>query len=846
MASVKLRSIRSQIAFSVLLVLLASSLSVGGLTPEGLGCSILSLFFVLNEERRQMTWDESPEATVVIWGLVGMAGLDLLQLVPLPHALLRWLSPGTASVWEGARGPLAAGAPSWHAMSLEPYGTAVDFFRVTTYLAFFLAMRSLLRSKHGLVRAESAILITGSVMAVAALAHPALGAERLFGVYTPETPRGMHLAPLLNPNHLAAYLTPPTLLALRQTQASKPMLPKSAAWGLLSLLMVAVAYAGSRGGTLALALGAAGLLYTRARIVKKGGTTRSLRMALATCGFVALVGIVAFVLPQVRTELLDSDMSKTDIWKAAAELSLRIKAFGVGRGAFGSAISATAGIVNNESPTHPENVVLQLLCEYGWLAAVGLIAAGLWIVRPASFARIDASRRWAYWAVIALLAHDVADFALEVPGVALLGIVVLAIALPAGGPYPPAPPATRKERAIRRLPRALVPLVAGLALFVARRAPEVELRDAREELTHAPLKDERLLELASRHPASAYVALLGAVSETRQGSERAIAWAARALTLSTRHGQPYYGRAHAALATHLRSRNPSQALLEYRAAIVEDSSLVPVVGPEMVAMVRSSSDLEDILPPEPALRAQLLSQWAPRLAIRIPSSVDRELRALPEAQRQTAVFFRKKAEDALRDAAFGSPWCGERGQLCARDALAAMRSLAPLSSDSCEVPAMLTEITEKMEVFPRAAMAHESVIQLSTDKFHCASKLLGSYARRGDRTSFDTLSTLVRKWPCSAGNSCVQSLLAIADQDVAFGRREKALVEIHRIQREVSDDDAILLAGAELSAQLGLHADAAANYRRLTTRKPGNASYAKRFAEEEKAAKDMHPTQPLH
>lgn len=125
------------------------------------------------------------------------------------------LSPASAEVWAGALAPLHETGPAWVSLSLDPTATRVQVLRGIVYVAsFVVALR--IAERHGGARLLTMVIVaTALTLAAAAVLHPAFGADRVFGVYRPvEMKNPRHIAPLLNANHLAAYINIGFCLAL--------------------------------------------------------------------------------------------------------------------------------------------------------------------------------------------------------------------------------------------------------------------------------------------------------------------------------------------------------------------------------------------------------------------------------------------------------------------------------------------------------------------------------------------------------------------------------------------------------------------------------------------------------
>src|SRR3954447_20711948 len=84
----------------------------------------------------------APAGRIWVAGGVLFVAVIALQLLPLPPALLAFVSPQSAAIWGRATHVVAlAGvdAGTWHPITIDPQHTALHFYRALAYFATFLS-----------------------------------------------------------------------------------------------------------------------------------------------------------------------------------------------------------------------------------------------------------------------------------------------------------------------------------------------------------------------------------------------------------------------------------------------------------------------------------------------------------------------------------------------------------------------------------------------------------------------------------------------------------------------------------------------------------------------------------
>ena len=491
---------------------------------------------------------EKLEISAVAIGLAASVLWVAFQLVPLPPGLLLALSPHTAGIFTDALGPL--GLPwSWRPISLDPGGTAAELCKAAVFAAAALAAAVLAgssdRRRDQLLRG---IALAGVAVTVVYYAAALLGRSPLVA------PR----ATFVNPNHLAGFLLlsawPGLGFALRARGAAR------LAW----LLAFAFTASGtflslSRAGVTAFFV-AAGLfawMSVRREPPRRRGIPpppmvdalplrrraahflRSSRTPVIIGVFAALAISAWLALGRIVHEMSTvSDSSTTALklgmWPLALQMIREFPLFGIGRGAFATVYPAYKWEPVQRTFTHVENEWLQLPLDLGVLPGIALIGLVAWAWFSAARRR-DLSRplAGALAGAGALVAQNLFDFSLEVPGVAIPFAMVIAIA---GRDLPRV---RLRPWAIRALAGALL-VVAVAGLSVHRAHPTEEDAAA---VAAAATADEAVALAAKTlewHPAD-YIppTVVGGKLASERRCREALPWLTRAMARNPTAPEPH-------------------------------------------------------------------------------------------------------------------------------------------------------------------------------------------------------------------------------------------------------------------------------------------------------------------
>jgi tetratricopeptide (TPR) repeat protein/O-antigen ligase len=354
-----------------------------------------------------------------------LAGLGLavaitaLQLVPLPSALVRFLSPGAAELFDTVLAPLGL-YPSARPLAVDVLATSRELGAVTAIAAAAAAAVVLGRSERSARMVVRIVGLAGAAAVLVVLGTAGLGAGPLL------EPR----LPFVNPNHLAAFLALATWPALgfaltRHAGARTLWIIAFALCGLGTFLTL------SRAGIAAFFVGAGAFAALLARRTdSRDGAVRSWRH-VAVPAAVGLVLVVASsvamdrVLAELRTVAQAGSDARSTVWSGALEVIGRHPLSGLGRGGFETAFPRFRLDPERNTYSHVENDWLQLVVDLGIPGGLLVAAALLWTwwsaARRRDLSRVEIG---ALAGLAALGAHAAFDFPSAVPGVAIPAALV--------------------------------------------------------------------------------------------------------------------------------------------------------------------------------------------------------------------------------------------------------------------------------------------------------------------------------------------------------------------------------------------------------------------------------------
>lgn len=591
--------------------------------------------------------------------LLGATGWTALQLIPLPGGIVDSLSPTMSAL--RADGALAAGVTTRTCLSMDPPATlrALTFLLTLSGVAV-VALRLSISERGRYAIAASVAVVLGAAAVVTGL-HEIVGAESLYGLYTPQHLQPLIMGPLLNTNHLGCLMAVGVVTNVGLLVYPKQTSLRRTLWASSGLVCAGVTVATlSRGAVLGLAIGLVvalfGFVVQRLQSSKKSRRRRE-RLLINTipigiviaCGLVVAVyigaGSVMHQLENTSFTEVHAPTSKFAAWRSSFTLVSESPWVGVGRGAFESVFTRVHPASAFTTFSNPENEGLQALVEWGIPATVALGIVALWMM-------LLALRRWndgplaagALGAIVVVLFQSNFDFGME-----LLGLAVPVIMLLSTLTYVPLVEMSKQERPRARVLRALHILVilgGGILLLT----PSTRLVDE----THLALRGERSADVMrdeiARHPLDYFGYAALAEAQLRQNAPSAVGILNHALRLHPTH--PGLHRIAARLL--VRAKRPDQAEVEYSVALRFSKDAAPTIG-EIVKTFdaeRAARTLPSTLDLEATVRA-LDQAGKPAIAIQWLSRVFTETRNSRFGDALYSLAMREKnyvaAEQALRE-----------------------------------------------------------------------------------------------------------------------------------------------------------------------------------------------------
>jgi O-antigen ligase/tetratricopeptide (TPR) repeat protein len=776
-------------------------------------------------------------ATTLLLVSLGLAAFTLFQSIPLPRGLLGALAPQNFDVWNRALTPLHEDGPTWAPLSLDPIATHIEVLRGIVYTLVFLAAVRIASGRRGAFILSTAIMITGLALGVAALLHPAFGAEKVFGIYRPEQQiSARHIAPLLNPNTLAAYLNIAFALSLAQAISPRPQLPRYASAAAAFFLVVVQVWVASRGGALSMVV-AAVVVVVLSR-ASRSVSTRSFRADIVALGgftAVALIMILLAATEDAWKELNSTDTSKIHLFENVLATVKRFPIFGMGRGAFESVFPADKVGNGFFVFTHPENVVLQWATEWGVIVTLAALIAIAWSLRPRVVLARGQFAVGAWGALVAVAIHNLVDFSSEVPGVVIALCVCAAIVV---GGSSGSGARSRIHDWGKDNRRLVLASALATACAIALVLPGIgdDLYSDRTAL-HALANDPNVsrvdFERAARdamlrHPAEPYLSYMGALRASRARDTSVIPWAERGLERAQ-----VYGPLHILIARELRATRPAQARVEYRYALIERVDSSWDLTKEELPLVHSLDDVLEIVPPDDIYQLQ---QFDAALARSLPSTVWEIEDEILKRDPNDGITLTRRADAALRDLLDGdaASWCADRAS-CVTKALDATGRVLAVAPNECAGYVVRARVLQASGDIDHALSELKSAADHAEDSTVCLTarvdlaRHFGSYEQ-----TTAAVDDLVRRG-CAGADDCANNFQFAASVEAERSDYARALTFSKKAYEASPECDACLASAASYASQMGLHAEALDEYSRLAKRHPEVAAYAQSESAERNA-----------
>jgi tetratricopeptide (TPR) repeat protein len=766
--------------YGLSLVVAGSALGLGGAIPLiALAVGALGIFVLL------LTAAET--APNIAWIPLALAFYSALQAMPLPPTLVAALSPHAYSIWERAA---FAGATGWVPLSLDPAASSLEAFKWASYAAA-LATATWIGRRGG--QAPALYILFGSALAVTLVwaVHAYAQLDSLYGFYHPRFADRQEPSPILNRNNLAGYLLLGLFAGIGLMVREESPLRRNLIRGGVVLLLTATLLTRSTGGTAALGFGIALFVLFGRRKWRR----HPRRLAAVAGVFAAAVLVAALITPPEKWLDLAKFSEKIQLARWSLPLLRDFAWTGTGRGAFETVFPAyrqgtLAAMPNRVVFTHPENIVVQWVAEWGvpvtLAAVVAFFVLGL---RAGRRRRISLSSMALSAGMLALLAQNLVDLGLELPALGL----AFSVALGTLASAPERSPATvvAAEESIRRAGpalRRLVCFVAGVAVlgvihFGWRLA--FQDRDRAYAWLEAVRKDngdeffERVRRLMNARPAEPYFPLVAAQASQRLGVS-AMPWVARALERDPSRGETYL-----VLALELaRHGQRIQALESLRHGLEWDGTVL-ARGVRLARAISSDADeLKRAAPAGPEGIRYLLSAgnkgaFSLRWAL-VQRALERDAKNPEVISAEGHLIVEGLKDDAWECAAERAPHCVER--------LGAV-SRALLEKDAHSLDGLIL----RAELRAHNGELRDAISELTAEcgqtqsPANCLRTALGLAVRTRDREVVDATATIYVRVACTGSRECARAEAITGESFMRIGANAQATEHLqHAAETEPS------------------------------------------------------------
>jgi hypothetical protein len=410
----------------------------------------------------------------LVWALVAVGCAIGLQLVPVPLAVFRALSPHGDQFLSQFNLAYGVDPPAWRALSITPSGTETTLALFCVFAVFLLGTTAVM-GRLSVRRVGMALLGLGLGVVVVGLVDRGPRIEHqlhfvMYGFWKPEQD-GHPFTPFVDPNHYAGWMvmvvgvTLGYLCGLIEASwvACRGQLHRWLRWVstpdagrpvLLALslpaMVAALVMTNSRSGFAALGITVAccairGL--TRARDMRVRVTIVAV-LGAVFLGAILWAGVDPLVQKFSAVSTDPSGQARTGAWRDAIRIFRDFPIFGSGMNSFGTMMLYYQSGARESYFTQAHNDYLQILAEGGLLvagAALALIGVVANITRRRFQDDADVETNWIRFGAVAGIAgiasQSALEFPLQMPGVAAIFVVLLAICV-----HRPSPMTTHASR----------------------------------------------------------------------------------------------------------------------------------------------------------------------------------------------------------------------------------------------------------------------------------------------------------------------------------------------------------------------------------------------------------------
>jgi O-antigen ligase len=358
-------------------------------------------------------------------------GLIFFQLLPLPSGLLKIISPKTAALYAYLM-PQGV-AKNFFSLSIYPYATILELFKMVTYLGIFVFIINKIETKgqcdlilNTIIALGTCISIFAFIQKYAALAQQATSGASGYG-------------PFFNRNNFAGYINMVIPLALGYFLYEKSLNKKTVYGFCIAIMSLALFLSLSRAGILVYIFGLIFILLfsrTKGALKEKSGI-------LTIWIVVIILSFLFFIDTKIVWEALASLFKKETMvilghgysWGDIVRIWKDFPVFGTGLGTFANMSGMYKSTVDQNLFVYAHNDCLQLLSETGLLGGFLIFLFFMQYFR--SLFKVWSKRHDTYAvcmvfgataSLFVMSAYSFLDFNLHIPANALLFFVIMGLA----------------------------------------------------------------------------------------------------------------------------------------------------------------------------------------------------------------------------------------------------------------------------------------------------------------------------------------------------------------------------------------------------------------------------------
>jgi O-antigen ligase len=411
------------LALVVLAPWLYGSDHVGALLLLGSGAALLLCVWMLEIAvtgvgRGVWSWGHA--------GMLGVLGLALLQLAPLPVSVEHVVLPEGETLF-------------WNRLTRDPAATAAAAATWTLLLVYFFLLALSVRSPVRIRVLGVALIVNGALLSLLGLVNASSSKDPIFWSFPPESPS---FGPYANRAHFSVLVEMIVPLALARLLAVGIGRRGESPWLMVALVLMgaAIGRAASRAGIVLVALQCVivpmAIWWGTQRVRFRPALLRAgviMGLAIGGGAWIGGEGVRERIAERFREDVF---AVRGEIWRGTLRMIADHPVFGVGLGAFATMYPRYDEGNGLRYTAEAHNEYLQLLAETGIVGGIIGAAFLISLLRTVwrSFSRTggadDAS--WAVGAstgIVAALLHSGVDFGLRIPANALVFLSLLTVLL---------------------------------------------------------------------------------------------------------------------------------------------------------------------------------------------------------------------------------------------------------------------------------------------------------------------------------------------------------------------------------------------------------------------------------